>query len=75
MVVLVGSKKIRDHQVATDCIRIDRAIQVSPAIEVVCQVQSKTVAEVTLHAEIGLLGVGIYEILSLRIPERLEAQR
>ena len=45
------------------------------AIEVVSDVQGKAAAEITLNAEIGLLSVGVYEILSLRIAERLEAQR
>ena len=45
------------------------------AIEVVSDVQGKAAAEITLNAEIGLLSVGVYEILSLRIAERLEPER
>src|SRR5437899_1281250 len=45
------------------------------AIEVIRQVQGKAPAEITLDAEVGLLGIGIDEVLALGIAERLKSHR
>ena len=45
------------------------------AIEVVSQVEGEAVAQILLDAEVGLLRVGVNEILGLWIAEGLKGQR
>ena len=73
--VVVSRLKIGNHQVATNRVGIDGPVQVAPAVEVVGQTESEAVAKIALDGEVGLLRVGVHEILSLRIAEGLEAER
>src|SRR6266849_9517425 len=45
------------------------------AVEVIGQTQGEVMAELLLEAQIGLLGVRVYEVLGLGIAEGLERQR
>ena len=45
------------------------------AVEVVSQIQGKSVAQIAFDADIDLLRIGINEILGLRIAKWLEGER
>ncbi len=60
------------YQIAPGGVRIDGAIQMASAIEVVREIQIEAAAEIAFDAQVYLLGVRVHKILSLRIAEGLE---
>ena len=73
--IVVGRVEVGNHQVAANCVGIDRTVQMASAIEVVGEAERESLAEIALDGDVRLLRVGVDEILGLRIAEGLEAQR
>src|SRR5579864_7615018 len=67
--------EVGDHQVTTHCVGVDGAVQVTSAIEVVCQTESESATEIPFDGHIRLLRVGVDEVFGLGIAEGLESQR
>ena len=70
-----GCLVIVDHQIATDRVGVDRPVEMAPAVEVVGQAESKTIAQIALDTKINLLRIGVDKVLGLRIAKGLEGQR
>src|SRR5208283_4386592 len=68
-------QQVGHKQVAALRVGVDGMIQMASAVEVVRQIEVEAIAKVAFDAEIGLLRIGVDEVLGLRITEGLRDQR